>query len=298
MQKYKLVRHKLGFFEVQPKPSDDELKAYYTGDAYHLSERSESTTENASLSCEYGAEDELAYVENVAKISEATLRRFMPDTKHLLELGCGAADFSNYFHRAGWNITCNDYSDSLINKINPQLIEHFILDDADGLIKELQQKQKTFGLINLNNLLEHLINPLETLLNLKQLMAPSSVLRITVPNDYSGFQQELLKRNATAEDWLIPPEHLSYFNLNSLKRIAQEYQFKILSIQTDYPIEQFLINEHSNYRMHPDRGFESHKARVICTNYLVNKDIEQYIKLTEAAAELEFGRNIIIYLGK
>jgi len=71
---------------------------------------------------------------------------------------------------------------------------------------------------------------------------------------------------------------------------------EIVSLQADYPIEQFLLNENSNYWKDKSLGKAAHKVRVTCENYLAEKNIERFIDYCEAAADLEFGRGLIAYV--
>jgi hypothetical protein len=117
-----------------------------------------------------------------------------------------------------------------------------------------------------------------------------------VPNDFSSFQDLLVELGCTEETWVSPPEHLSYFNTASLKALIENQGFELVSLQADFPIEQFLVNEHSNYWKNRELGKGAHRTRVIVTNYLANKDLDRLIDYQEAAADLEFGRVITAYI--
>jgi len=67
-------------------------------------------------------------------------------------------------------------------------------------------------------------------------------------------------------------------------------------MQADYPIEQLLLNDHSNYWKNKSLGKSAHKTRVICTNFLIEKNIQRFIDYSEAAADLEFGRLLTAYV--
>ena len=111
-----------------------------------------------------------------------------------------------------------------------------------------------------------------------------------------SFQSLLLERDCTEETWVNPPEHLSYFNKDSLKLLFKNEGFHLLSLQADFPIEQFLLNDHSNYWKDRRLGKGAHLSRVVITNYLADINIERLIDYREVAADLEFGRQLIAYI--
>ena len=153
-----------------------------------------------------------------------------------------------------------------------------------------------YGLLNLDNVLEHVLYPVDLLNSMMRIMTKNTVARIEVPNDFSAFQQLLTNSGCTSETWVSPPEHLSYFNRDGLVNLFKSVGLKVVSLQADYPIEQFLLNENSNYWNDRALGKAAHSTRVTCTNYLIEKNILRFIDYAEAAADLEFGRILTAYV--
>jgi len=85
-------------------------------------------------------------------------------------------------------------------------------------------------LVNLDNVLEHVLEPVELLKKVKRVMSKNAIARIEVPNDFSAFQKLLVEAGCTKETWVNPPEHLSYFNKASLVNLFDDVGFKILSL--------------------------------------------------------------------
>ena len=61
-------------------------------------------------------------------------------------------------------------------------------------MKQLQTLGKTFNVITLNNLLEHVIDPSYTIELASQLLNIDGVLIIEVPNDFSNYQNFLKEK--------------------------------------------------------------------------------------------------------
>ena len=286
--KFSLKKHALGFYEVYPKPSSTELSEHYAKKYYQ---------ENSVMYKHNYSKEELRFFEVLSEIALSTVNRYQaPITQNLLDLGCGEGFFAKFFSKKGWKTTLVDFSDDGLSRHNPSLLGNFIQADLTTYIESTREELKLFDLINLDNVLEHVIDPVELLSILKSYMHPDTILRIEVPNDFSSFQDLLVKLGCTEETWICPPAHLSYFNTSSLKALLENQGFKLVSLQADFPIEQFLVNEHSNYWKNRKLGKEAHLTRVLVTNFLAQKSLDRLIDYQEAAADLEFGRSLTAYV--
>lgn len=176
------------------------------------------------------------------------------------------------------------------------MLPFFSAGDVYDAVKTYKSLEKTFGLINLQNVLEHVIDPVALLSDIKSLLrGKKSALRVRVPNDYSNFQLALVEKGLTENTWFSPPEHLSYFSADGLSRLLEHCGYRVISTQADFPIELFLANPHSNYWKDRSLGKGAHLTRIFCENHLINKNVDAYIKYSEAAANLDFGRTLITY---
>jgi SAM-dependent methyltransferase len=282
---FHVVRNALGFREIAPKPSKEALARHYAEKYYQ--------EPSGSYASSYSA-DELRYFNNVAKVAEFTASRLGVE-RSVLDLGCGEGFFAAHFQARGWETSCCDFSSAGLTRHNPALLPYLLVGDVGESILSLHSKSLTFGLVNMQNVLEHVIDPLGTLASIRSLLGSGSCLRIRVPNDFSDFQRALVESGQTTESWVVPPDHLSYFNRHGLESILQAAGYKIVSVQADFPIEIFLANPHSNYWRDRTIGKGAHAARVFCENYLIEKDMEAYVDYSECAARLGFGRELIAY---
>lgn len=276
-----------GYYEIHPKPSLQELKEHYEKKYYQ---------EGCGSYQAHYEEHELHYLTSEAKLAEITVERYANCQRSLLDIGCGEGYFSQVFLSQGWEVTCCDFSESGINQHNPSLAPHFIQGDIFNILETMSSEGKDFGLLNLDNVLEHVIDPVGLLHQMRELMSAESVARIEVPNDFSAFQELLVDKGLTNVTWIHPLEHLSYFNSASLKRLLESAGFELLSLQADFPIEQFLVNPNSNYYKDRSLGRSAHETRMLCTSYLVERGAEHYIDYCEAAAKLDYGRQLIAYV--
>lgn len=283
---HSIERNERGFYEISKKPTEAELEAHYREKYY----------QNASGSYQtLYSEEELAFFQNQAKLCEETILKSDLKDKKLLDIGCGEGFLCMYFKNQGWTVRCVDFSDFGIRSHNPGVLPFFEQANILTYLDDFNTSVFAPSFVNLDNVLEHVIDPVELLKKVKRVMGPGSIARIEVPNDFSAFQELLLELGCTSETWVNPPEHLNYFNKASLTALLETLGFEIVSLQADYPVEQFLLNEHSNYSGHPDRGKAAHLARVRVTNYLAERNISRLVEYHEAAADLDFGRVLTAY---
>jgi len=267
-----------GFKQLDPIPSRSALAEFYATQYYP----------DAPLSLSAAEEK---YIHHEAQLALLTIAQRDAEAS-LLDLGCGPGFFSRELKLLGWRVRACDYARAALEANTPELLSHFIECDIE---QYAATSEEGFGLVNLQNVLEHLRDPISLLLNVRRLMTASSVLRVKVPNDYSAFQHHLVSEGYSQPTWVSTPDHINYFNFGSLKSTFKKLGFKILSIQADFPIEVFQLNEHSNYTKNKALGKEAHMARLRASNYLMAKSLPLYKQYSEIAAELEYGRQLTIY---
>tara|TARA_Y100000816_G_C26045186_1_gene547677 strand:+ start:266 stop:1177 length:912 start_codon:yes stop_codon:yes gene_type:complete len=287
-KKYSLIKNSYGYYEVMPKPDSKELQKHYSEKYYQ--------NNHGSYQKKYSKE-ELKYFAVESELAIKTLKHYSINIKKkLLDLGCGEGFFAKHFKKKGWLVECVDYSKNGISTHNPSLLPNFIQSDFKAYLSSKENKLNDFGLINLDNVLEHVVDPIDLLKTIKKKINKKTIIRIEVPNDFSKFQSLLLKKKYTNKTWISVPEHLSYFNKNSLLKLFKKQGFKLISLQSDFAIEQFLLNKHSNYWKNKALGRGAHATRVIVTNYMADTNIDRLIDYREASADLEFGRLLTAYI--
>lgn len=274
-----------GYVVASPTPSQEKLDAHYRTKYF----QSPSGSYQTSYS-----EEERTHLRNIARVSHRSCET-MGVSRTLFDIGCGEGFFAADMQAFGWDVQCCDFSVHAVEKFNPVLLGLFTQGDAYSVIDRQLAAGKRFGLINLQNVLEHVIDPQRLLASLRSIVDRSGVVRIRVPNDYSTFQMLLLERGLTDKTWFAPPEHLSYFNNKTLATFLEHCGYRLISMQADFPIEVFLTNPHSNYCRDRSLGKAAHQSRLLVENYLVGEDIDAYIAYASAAGRLGFGRDLTAY---
>jgi SAM-dependent methyltransferase len=270
-------------------PNKNDLESYYKNKYFQ--------TPKGSYESSY-TDEELIYFRNKALVALHVLSNNDKITKSLLDIGTGEGFFAKYFYENKWEVRTIDYSNYGMKTQNPELLSTLKQGDMFTLIDEELVQNNSYGFINLSNVVEHVIDPVELLKKIKSILLDDGVVRISVPNDYSNFQKYLLKKGFSTQSWFVPPEHLHYFSFDSLTCLLKHLGYEVFLKISEFPIEIFLVNEPSNYIKNKNVGKQVHLSRIEIDNFLFEEGIEKYINYYKASAEIDFGRQIVIFARK
>lgn len=281
---YQVIQNELGYQEIKPKPTSEELQKFYNSQYFN----------SGTYSVEY-SNDEMKHKKIFFQEAE-----FIVGKKNgsLLDIGCGEGFSLNYFASVGWKIKGVDFTNDGVKRHFPELQDKLEVGDILLSLENIIKSDEYFDLIICNNVLEHVIDPLKLLTLLKQLCKKGTICRIQVPNDNSWLQKLIVsKKHAQDNYWVDVPSHLTYFNKDNLTRLLAQFDFKIHSLMGDFPIELFLLNESSNYKMHPKSGSSAHMARLDFDNTLSDRSIDDLVAFRKGCGQIGLGRNLIVYCG-
>lgn len=289
----RLKQHELGYWEIIAKPSTTELEAYYANKYYQEGK--------GSYELAYG-EDELAYFQAKLEQRWHALKSLLPPqgvgaSRSMLDVGCGEGHALAFFRGHGWNVRGLDFSSAGVDSKNPACRDALVVGDVfEHLRKEIDSGRK-YDVVWLQNVLEHVLDPIELLGSLRQLVGEAGVAVVTVPNDCSIVQQAALKHgHIDSAFWVLPPDHLSYFDSHSLDAIASHTGWDVATILGDFPVDWLLFHPGSNYVRDKSQGKGVHHARIQIENLIHAQPIEASVEFWAAAGRLGIGRNITAFL--
>ena len=154
-------------------------------------------------------------------------------------------------------------------------------------------ENRKFDLVWLGNVLEHVLDPLQLLIDCYNIASDKGLLLIEVPNDFSKLQLELKKQKLIDKDfWVLSPDHISYFNKEGLINICKKANWNTEKIIADFPIDFNLFNPNANYVMDKKAGKGAHLQRIRINNLMHQISIEKTNKYYEALADFGMGRQI------
>lgn len=285
---YALKIHKDGWRSIEPTPSAEELKAFYSG-AYF--QESHGTYAQAYSDVE---------LKHRALLSELMLQAIRQARGglaggRLLEIGCGEGWFLKAAVAAGYEARGLEFSDFGLTRFNPELASRVAFGDAFEALDRLIADRAEVEVCVMEHVLEHVADPQALLARLPAILAPGAVVAITVPNDFSPVQ---LRAKALGhidrEFWVAPPQHLNYFNSDSLPRLLDRMGFEVADAHASFPIDGFLFHPGSNYVRTPDAGKAAHEARMALDLVMAENGMAAFHGLARALAACGAGRSLTV----
>ena len=252
----KVQKHELGFYEIKDKPTVEELQDYYANKYYQ---------EASSSSYEFNySKDELEYFRARDERYHSVAKKIRKTGEgSFLDVGCGEGFGLSYFKEQGYIVKGLDFSSSGVLSQNPDCLSELVTGDLFELLKIEIESKNTYDIIYLQNVLEHVINPIGLLNDLHNILSLDGVIILTVPNDFSIIQKEAIRRkHIDKEFWISAPDHLSYFEKNSLVKICKTTEFNVCDLLGDFPIDWYLYHQGSNYIKNKSVGKNAHNARI------------------------------------
>jgi SAM-dependent methyltransferase len=221
---------------------------------------------------------------------ESFERLLGPSRRRLLDIGSGPGYFLKTAKARGWRalgIEPSRTASAHARNLGIEVAEGFFNSEtAPGLGR--------FDAIQLNNVLEHVPYPTETLLLARELLAPGGVLCVNVPNDFSPFQVAARATSGLAEWWVSPNRHLNYFDFDSVSDLLVRLNFEPVERTTSFPMEMFLLMG-EDYTSDPAVGRACHARRRRFDLALESTGMKETRRaFYRALADAGFGREAVV----
>ncbi len=206
-----------------PRPTAEELSDFYNQKSYrHDYEQSVMTSQDFTKN---------RYLELKKIIATYQPNLLKQSNKTFLDIGCGLGDLLSLAIADRWQVTGTELSPIAAEQSDINIRDRILVGD----ILSLDLPESSFDLITIYHVIEHLIDPMTTLIKIRKLLKPGGLIFIETPNFGS------LGAKIKGKKWssIIPPEHINYYTSNSLANsltIAGFEEFKILT-NAPYRIE-------------------------------------------------------------
>ena len=275
-----------GFIHCLPIPQISELRDLYS-QHYYSTEKPDYIKKMQSdldwLNMVY--DDKYEMFENIIDNYEKTI----------LDIGSGPGYFLKKGRDRGWDTlglepSVQAYNFSK-NELGLNVLNIFLNNETKDSIDK-------FSVIHLNEVLEHIPDPVNLTKIVYEKLNKGGIVSITVPNDFNPIQKILHTSLNYKSWWVAPPHHINYFNINSLSRLIKNAGFKILDKMPTFPIDIFLLMG-ENYVKDNELGGKYHSLRKkfeLNLSAPENKDFK--IQLYKKLLEIDLGREISIIAKK
>lgn len=235
-----LFNRELEMLETFPKPSTDKLPGYYKSEDYI----SHTDAKRNVFEKVYHLVKRIALKRKLKLVNAVSGKG-----KSLLDVGCGTGDFLQVASNAGWEISGiepNEQARDIANKKTNNSVF-----DTEQLSKF---PSKSFDVITLWHVLEHLPELDQHLSIFKNLLKPEGALIIAVPN-YKSYDAGIYKEFWAAYD---APRHLWHFSQTSLKKLGAKVNMNLINtapMKFDAFYVSLLSEKYKSGKMNYVEGF-------------------------------------------
>ena len=275
-----------GFKHVVPIPSLEEMESVYQHEFY---------TKEKPLYLERHREDlnwwNLVYSERYDTFEEL----LPPHRRRILDVGSGPGFFLLHGKQRGWQtlgIEPSSQATAHSRDLGLDIVEDFFT-------KETSRQLGMFDVVHMSEVLEHVLDPRETLELARGLLNPGGLLCVVVPNDYKPFQYALRTVCHYNPWWVDPPHHINYFDFDSLKRLFSSCGFEIALCEATFPIDMFLLmgdnyvgNDALGRACHAKRKTFEHNLKAAGLTALKRKLYQALASVGEGREVQLFGRKV------
>ena len=283
--KFELIHcTKCKFIHIMPLPTEAELLKFYQKEFYQKVKPTYLKQDEKEREYWNMSYDEKLNILETNKIKN----------KKILDVGSGGGFFLRRAKEKGWDVL----------GIEPSLTaakyaEKYKIPTITDFFEKIDfSKKKKFGAIHMNAVLEHSRSPNKILEIAHNLLEKKGMLIVEVPNEFNPLQliaQKTLKKD---EWWVVPKEHLNYFNFNSLSKLLKKNGFEITMKQATFPLEMFLLMGF-DYINNSKIGLKKHQERIKFEQNLNEQNAQKLKqKIYQKFAEIGIGRRAIIYAKK
>lgn len=270
-----------GFKHLDPIPSDEQIKDYYQNKYYQQKTNRLLDPEKEAKEIEWAG---LAYNDELVVIKQ----HCVVDSGSILDVGCGNGFFLDFMRRHKWDaygiepsIEAKKHADSLASNVFNVSIEDFVRN-----IKW----HGFFDVVHLKDVLEHIPDPASILKICKNLLKPNGMIYVEVPNDFNCFQSQICKTNKP-KWWIAPPDHINYFNFDSMEKLLVNAGFEAAFKTTGFCMEMFILMG-DDYINNPEVGSICHQKRML---FELSISDELRRSIYASLAKLGIGRSCILY---
>jgi len=226
-----------GFYHADPYPPPQLLAKYYS--TYEMPTPQANLAETARLLARNIGLDDI-----------------------VLDMGCGDGGFLQEMHKLGFNRLVGFDQSPGLDRAKALGFGTFYRASVWEFLDRAEREGGTDATAAVMvNVLEHVADPLDLLRRVHRVLPAGGALCVTVPNDFSPLQRAFLKAKGHLPWFVCLPDHLNYFDFDTLAATLEKTGFTVVDRAALYPLELFLLQD-LDYIADPSLGPVAHRRRV------------------------------------
>lgn len=191
--------------------------------------------------------------------------------KKVLDIGCAGAAFPKAAHDLGFDVTGIEPAKWLANKGR----ETYKLNILPGVLSDHTFNDKSFDIITLWDVIEHISNPEQTVIEIRRILKDDGIFIVNYP-DIDTWPSKLLGKK-----WpFYLSVHLTYFNPKTIKEYLNKFEFKVDSIS---PYYQTL-----------ELGYVLKRAESYFSFFKFFRSLVEFLKLEKLPITYYIGQTLVI----
>ncbi len=280
---------KYAYLHIDPIPSDEELKRYYEEEFYQACRQ----FNDSSLAVQQAQKEFFDWRwSDIHRIFKKYFNhRDGKEPLGIFDVGCGFSQALIYFKNHGYRVAGLEIAEEAVahGKKEGVHVTRGGIDDLDVVGDE-------YDAVLMLDVLEHLPDPEGALISIREkILKSSGMLVIDVPNDFNEFQNAADEIHDLDQWWFIPPNHINYFSVKSLKALVAGCGYQVFHCETTFPLELFLLMG-DVYVGRPELGSQCHRKRVAFERALRTTGREETLHhFYTALANVGLGRQIVLF---
>lgn len=226
-----------GLAYLNPRPAAASMPAFYEDSGY---QPFVSTQSRLNLLDKF-----YCYVREHALSHKRRLIQKYQSPGHLLDIGCGTGEFLHEMQQHNWRVEGVE-KDAAAAEFAHKAYQLKVLTEN---FNEINYLKKSFDVITLWHVLEHLYDPVATLRHAKEILRDDGIILVAVP-DIASFDARFYQNYWVALD---APRHLTHFEPHSFLRLCGRVGLKIVKYQQlildaffNCLMSEMLINRRTN----------------------------------------------------
>ncbi len=216
------------FKHIVPIPTLEELDEQYKKEFY-------STKKPAYI--EKILEDSEWWNFHHNRIYDFLEKNIAGNERRVLSVGCGPAFFLQAGRKRGWAPVGIEPGERAVEYAREQGI-----DVHGGFFEEVDvSRYGRFDVVHSAHVLEHLPSPQRLIGYAYDNLKEDGIICIVAANEYNKLQNLLKEKMGLDPWWVVPDEHINYFNMESAARLLTKNGFEIIHMEVTFPMELFVV---------------------------------------------------------
>ncbi|MFH1888953.1 MAG: class I SAM-dependent methyltransferase [Candidatus Omnitrophota bacterium] len=213
----------------------------------------------------------------------------------LLDIGTNMGSFLRHTRGRRWNVTGVEPSPVLSEMAR----KYYGLNIKTGYLDDIDFRDKSFDVVTLIDVFEHIAEPKKMLSRIRKLMKDDGIMLIKVPNGRYNLLKLWMARDTgklNKYDIFDSYEHLTHYTQETLVRILRECGFRIKKLTIGEPIQLPAWHKHvGQYYQYPSPWTMDPKNYILRVLFYWTSKIEFLLRFGRVGY---FASNIIVIAGK